>query len=437
MRRSKSIFVPILFLSAHLLVTVSFSSHAFNTSPPARVCAVVATDSAVYAATWGEGILSSANGQGRWRRVDDGNGTDEIYCLWTGRGYALAGTGGRGVVRFLVDSSGWTRDTATVSGSHVFAFARVAERLFASTWQRGLYMSVDWGRSWSSYAHKTGWALAYCMLTVGDTLLAGTARQGVFRSVDGGETWSGYGLEGRAISAMVHVNHTLLASAWGEGIFRRSSGDTAWIRVDSTAVTVQAMARGTHSTVLSAQRNGGMAVSSDGGSSWERFDQPALDVFSLAERKGSLYLGTWGEGVLAVPGWRNRWPHLLSLPGMPLEERSRSHTEPGMLLPGGGEESESASATVAGTGSRILSLRVCPRRTLLVCFQTDRAGTVRLSVYDWLGAVKARQELAVEQGEHKYSLPRVTEQSAGVYLLVLETATDRSAVPFVVSGTAD
>jgi photosystem II stability/assembly factor-like uncharacterized protein len=311
----------------------------------------------VYAGTDGDGVFRSTDGGGSWGTVNAGLGSLYVSALiidpntpstlYAGTTPRPLSGGGGGVFQSTNSGASWSAVNTGLIGTGVHALAidpDTPRTLYSAPfgwipfagWRgRGVFKSTDGGSSWTEV--NTGltihgvYALAIDPL-VSATLYAGASScvcgrvcscsGGVFKSDDGAGTWSavhtGPNLNVHVLAIDPLTPTTLYAGMVrshqpagesGGGVAKSTDGGSTWMGVNTglTDLDVYALAIDpvTPTTVYSGTSGGGVFKSTDGGNSWSAFsaglsnlDVPALAIDPITPSR--LYAGTAGGGVFAI-----------------------------------------------------------------------------------------------------------------------------------------
>jgi ligand-binding sensor domain-containing protein len=137
---------------------------------------------------------------------------------------------------------GWTPSGNGLQGSNVKALVAMsngpAEIIFAGTFGRGVFVSNDSGRSWSSANVGLTDDSVYTLLVDGPYLFAGTTG-GVYLLVPDGKGWSpeSSGLTNLDVRALAYDNSYLYAGTTGNGVWRRPLSEMISQSVKSQAAS--------------------------------------------------------------------------------------------------------------------------------------------------------------------------------------------------------
>lgn len=237
---------------------------------------VVAPDGAMYAATYGFGVLLSEDGGQCWTRINRG-----LYNLWT---FAI---------------------TRTNSGA-----------LYIGVWADGLggvWRSTDDGRNWDFLGLGDRQVVAVAVDPSDDnTIYAGTNLEGrgsIFRSTDGGENWEQLDTFTHpvwAIAIDASDSDVITIGTRGSGVLRSTDGAQTFNLIgtmgngmgsDQVFELRYAPASSPRAGELFAGTADGVYVYDEANNVWSSFGLSGEEVRTLEFAGDQMYAGTWGSGV--------------------------------------------------------------------------------------------------------------------------------------------
>jgi photosystem II stability/assembly factor-like uncharacterized protein len=325
---------------------------------------------AVYAGTYGDGVVKSVDGGDAWARLDLGGSTGASVTALAvaehhprdGRGFTLyAATLSAGIHRSVDGGKTWGAANAGLTDGFVgslvvdpgapeaglpaIVHAGASNRVFSSfdggeTWSAGrrlcdycpiASLAVDRRDTPGSHVDAAG-GKQHPALPGPAAVYAGSSA-GLFRSRDGGATWQDVteGLPQRRVSALAVDDHgpapgepSIVYLALGDGLVWRRVGTRAWARVSVPSAFVTGLATspgrpvsGDRATVF-ATTSSGLLRSDDGGATWTRTSCGTCDdANALAvdpRRPDTLYAATFGKVDRSDDGGL-RWSRLGIVPG--------------------------------------------------------------------------------------------------------------------------
>jgi photosystem II stability/assembly factor-like uncharacterized protein len=313
-----------------------------------NVSSIVWNDTALFAATSGEGVYRSLNGGLNWTRVRSSG-----KCLAVNGGAVFAAHDS--IVRTVDNGKSWI--TVYTSGIYeVSCVATIGNLLFAGGWQTGVFSSGNNGVAWEErrtglesytvlsfgaaggtvlvgasnglYTFREGYYYApeayeppkwvcsalqgssiHGIAGSGATQYAATSR-GLLASNDSGKTWRAVNdstLSKGGVSSVVLGENALFA---GRGdVFRSTDNAGSWVRVLSGSVSGGVNCITAGRGVVLAGCSGGVYRSADGGETWSRLTAGITNsrVSCLARAGGRLFAGTRNAGIHRLADGGTAW----------------------------------------------------------------------------------------------------------------------------------
>jgi hypothetical protein len=189
---------------------------------------------AIYAASRLGGILLSEDSGFTWKGLaSPGARGDTFRDVFRWESVLLAGSYYRGIYRSLDTGRTWVRAEGP-SNTGVFAdFAAIGSTLIAGSIYDGVHLSVDSGKSWSKAAETPGGAKSINSMAVDDQRVLVVDNGGrLFLSLDTCKTWRGLALEGG-----VHINNVVTWKEWmvvgtkKQGLWFTEDNGASWNRL--------------------------------------------------------------------------------------------------------------------------------------------------------------------------------------------------------------
>lgn len=196
----------------------------------------------------------------------------------------------------------------TVSGNlnsgYVNALIADGERIFAGTYENGVFRSDDNGNTWLSVNSGFGNSLnVQCLAYSGNYVYAGTGNGGFFYTADNGANWiqSNQGITQTNIVELLADGDTVYAGCYFAGVFRSTNNGMNFSR----------FALGEGDLLHSIFKNspdfllgllGGIYRSSNHGANWfvSHNGITNLDIRSIVQSANKIYCGTYGGGVFVT-----------------------------------------------------------------------------------------------------------------------------------------
>ncbi|MDZ7373448.1 MAG: hypothetical protein ONB23_05700 [candidate division KSB1 bacterium] len=266
-------------------------------------------DSALFAGTWGGGLYVSPDTGKTWECL---GGVDfNVYVsslLAMGRTLYIAF--GDCIYTYELDQRVWTKLAEFPAATGWSALASLGTRIYWAMPFRGVFLSMDSGRSWQP-RDLSGVDVWHLVSTPGN-LVAGTHDLGVFTSLDDGSTWTQTGLLPHSFLPVVLAMGSNVFCAMQEGLMiSRDAGEsfTEFASLSHTRVTCLHR-RG--SDLLagggpSAEHGGGVFKSGDVGRSWSQIGLMDRDVTCIGHLRNWLFVGTGASGVFRTGNDGSTW----------------------------------------------------------------------------------------------------------------------------------
>lgn len=176
-----------------------------------------------------------------------------------------------GVYR-VFDLSSVTIDRVLDTGARQITIGPDNKQVYAAT-DEGLYVSRDDGASWETLDVPT--PDIYSLLVTEDCLYAGARPAAIYTSTEDGDTWS----------ELTGFNDLAADSAWPTNPHR----DEAWVRTLATP-------RATSDLLLAGIEVGGLAISTDSGTSWQECEGVPDDVHQVLCVSSDTWVVSCGTG---------------------------------------------------------------------------------------------------------------------------------------------
>jgi photosystem II stability/assembly factor-like uncharacterized protein len=171
----------------------------------------------------------------------------------------------------------WTKRVAGTTASSDCTLMWVGDTLFVGN-GIGVYRSVDHGFGWTPCMQGLENPTVWSMCQDNDVLYVGTMDNGVYHSRDTGGSWDALASSYRfdlGVPCIVSVGDTIFAGTQGRGLVTSGDGGKTWMSTPGIAggsgEGIRALARGNGMIYASSSRSGdGIYNSSDNGASWVR-----------------------------------------------------------------------------------------------------------------------------------------------------------------------
>jgi hypothetical protein len=288
---------------------------------------------AIYVSPGGSRLLACTN-FGLFESIDQaaswqGIGPFSTLAVWAALETPSGTLVGAGMSVYLSDLSD-TQWTAVTNGYDANACRALlqdnAGRLYAGSFDNGLYRSTDGAQSWSQVNDGlSGRTVTRLVVTSKGYIVAGTNQQGMFRSDVIGSPWTGPILPTRNMFALAESpwgdlfagNYTILAGGVPDGHAWRSSDDGLnWKPLDNGPVVSMVSGfifPGPQQIICStAWGMNSVRTSTNNGDQWDLLTPgPGNEAYCIARNpQGDLFIGSEGHGVLRYSAATQSWTNL-------------------------------------------------------------------------------------------------------------------------------
>jgi len=206
------------------------------------VTAVAGDDTRLYAATWGDGVLKSADAGATWIPsnvgLEDHAWLYELIVEAAGPARILyVGTADAGVYRSSDDGATWYPVIRGLSDLNVrslaLATSESSEILYAGVASQGLFKSTNQGDFWEKTALPAMRVRDVIADPFDPDIVYVATDNGVFRSTDGGATWPAayHQLGGKRVNTLLVApssRRVLYAGLENEGVYRSDNAGGEW-----------------------------------------------------------------------------------------------------------------------------------------------------------------------------------------------------------------
>jgi photosystem II stability/assembly factor-like uncharacterized protein len=374
----------------------------------------------------------------QWVQMN-GPESDDIFCIGISGTNVFAGTMGRGL--FLTNNYGvsWTSVGYGQIDSLVNCIVVKDKELFAGTLGGGIYRSNDNAETWYPVNSGLTNLRITCLAVIDSILFAGTVEGGAYRSTDNGANW--LGLEPGAgrdyISSFAVSGTNIYVGVPYIGNFCSTDKGSTWKPLQSDSMDLGLTCMGSIGPDVLVGTYDGMYVSRDSGATWNKANSGLTynEVYRLAISGTKAFVGTWGDGVyLSTDGGETWAPVNTGLPSGTLVSALIADSTNLYLGTDGGYGgcwrrplSEMVTAVNELTDKSIKRFSLEQNYpnpfnpTTTIRYNLSRASRVILKVYNVLG----KECATINQGEKPSGSYTVyfnaTNLPSGVYFYRLET----------------
>ncbi len=200
---------------------------------------IIVYKSKVFTATR-TGIYESSDRGDSWSLADSNLKT------WSFNDFTISGTNiiassEHGIYKSIDDGENWIcMDSTMTDSSQVVALAADDNRIFASTFYNGLFLSTDNGEYWTSRNIGLPKAYIICLAIINNNIFAGTYGSGVYLSTNNGESWlpANSGLTDPYTERFVVIGDYIYAGTAGYGMFKAKLSDFGITSVEEKPVSI-------------------------------------------------------------------------------------------------------------------------------------------------------------------------------------------------------
>jgi len=248
--------------------------------------------STMYAGTWGGKIYMSTNNGLSWTVINSGMNVGFIYSLQVSGGFIFAATE-QGVFKY--NGSSWV--VTSLVGMDVHALASYNGTIYAGTWGLGVYMSVDFGTTWTPINNGLGYILLVQSLVVNTSgeIFVGTAGGGLFKSSDNGANFTKLSCGYDLIWALgVTSSNTLFVGSYGDGLYRSTNGGSTFEKASLNVPFIYSIVVDANNNIYVSSWASGVYMSNDNGATWTSMGLSGIGVSTLMVSNSSeeVFVGT-------------------------------------------------------------------------------------------------------------------------------------------------
>lgn len=266
-------------------------------------------------------LLSIQYANAQWVQTGGPPGGGNVNALVVAGENLLAATRENGVFISPDYGTSWSQVNFEFGYSGPNSFCLAGEFVFAATWA-GIFRSSDNGFNWEeANIGMPSSRSVTAMVVNGSTMIVGTSRGSYFISENYGDTWLGVSLAYPIPNALAVCNNDLFAGSAGNGVLLSKDNGTTWTEVNNglSDLTVQSLAV-IGSTIFAGTYQGGVFISTDQGASWKNANSglPNFNITALAVSGNTIYAIT-ESGLFRSVNNGTSWTAINNgLPGFPV-----------------------------------------------------------------------------------------------------------------------
>lgn len=243
----------------------------------------------------------------QWVQMSNGMGADRTIFSFTTLGNNIfAGSGYNHGIYLSTDYGvSWTQTALNFQWG--YSLATLGNNIFAGTSGGGVYISTNNGTSWTQTPLSSFDIGA--IKTLGTNIFAGTTYNGVYLSTDNGTSWSQSGLSPEIICSFTTLGNNIFAGAgtqYSSGLYLSTDNGNYWTQIGFSNQSVRALlTSGTN--IFAGTTNYGVYISTNNGTNWTQTSLNNQSIRSLAISDTKLFAGTEGGGVFLSTNNGGTW----------------------------------------------------------------------------------------------------------------------------------
>ena len=270
----------------------------------------------LYAATYG-GILASTNGID-WTHSNWGLMQGDIEAVVATDTKIYAGTWGDGL--YFRDLYGGIWQHASIPGNpSVLSLAAIGNYVFAGTYSTGVYLSTDNGATWTQVNNGLTALQIECLAVKGTDLYAGGEGGGVFRTTNNGTNWTNVssGLPSDSPISLAVNGDNIYVGLWANGIYYSPNNGQGWLPFGEPVGYPSSFAfNGTDMYVCGSMN--GIYLTTNNGSDWTKLDN-GIPVYSQISEisfigstlvVGEATVNEGSRGMFVSTNYGAEWSHI-------------------------------------------------------------------------------------------------------------------------------
>lgn len=302
----KKLFYLLLIVIITLIVKDCFSQWTqVGAFYGGEVSALTSGGANIIAGTSGNGIYISTNNGTNWSHLSFNNET--IYALITDGSYIFAGAFPN-IYRSTNNGLNWT---TSLSDQNVYSLAYNGSNIFAGTASNGVYLSTNYGGSWSPTSLDS--QDVFAVAVSGNNIYAGTYLNGLYKSTNNGSNWALTGMDSTTILSLLATGNYIFAGTY-EGIYVSSNNGNNW-QQPLINDAIRSFAINGINIFTSTDING-VYRSTDNGSSWipknQGFPDTIPEIFSLLIANNYIFAGVSVSDTIARV-WRRSYSDIIGI----------------------------------------------------------------------------------------------------------------------------
>jgi hypothetical protein len=222
-------------------------------------------------------------------------GNKDVQSLAYSGTKIFAGTYYNGVYLSTNNGTNWTQ--TPLNNRDIRALAIIGNNVVAGTMNNGIYYSTNNGTSWaqSNLITDDVWTLAVS----GNNVFAGTDHTGVYISTNNGSSWLQTSMTNITVNSLFINGNNILAAAGvgGWGVFLSVNNGNSWSLIGDLNVGTYAVSSSGNYIYAGTADPSGMYSSSNYGINWTQTTYDIQNVVTIAVSNNNVFIGSQGYGI--------------------------------------------------------------------------------------------------------------------------------------------
>jgi photosystem II stability/assembly factor-like uncharacterized protein len=265
-----------------------------NNLPGLTISALFATGNTLYLSCNGQ-IYRTDDLGATYTLANSGLVGVYIQQLAGGNGYLFGSTYGNGIFSSADGGTSWTPVNSTFPGlESVSTLGMSGNNLYAGNFVGELFLSTDYGVSWTSPLSLGHLGQVISIAISGVTVVVGFAPGGVYYSPDSGSSWSHPSTIFDIPASLAFRGTDILAATYGGGLYRSTNNGNSWSQVPNPELYIAAQSfLAVGDSLMVGTAGAGAFLSADNGISW-------MESNSGLENNHIKALASSGQNIFAA-----------------------------------------------------------------------------------------------------------------------------------------
>ncbi len=233
----------------------------------------------VFAGTYSDGVYLTTDNGNTWTAVNNGLTSDQIECFAVSGTDIYCGAEGGGIFLSTNNGTNWTAVNAGLPNDSPISLAVNGNNVYVGLWANGIYYSPNKGQGWIPYAKPVSYP--YSITFHGTDIYVCGSSSGVWRSSDDGANWKKLndGTNGMPSSSQItdlsFIGETLVASEstvneGSKGMYVSTNYGANWTHINWGQPKYYVNGIAVENGNISLATASGMYRSTDNGTNWTR-----------------------------------------------------------------------------------------------------------------------------------------------------------------------